>query len=47
MSNEPNKLIPAEELTAKELEGVVGGTKVILPTIAWGVSQPTLGTEYA
>lgn len=26
MSNEPNKPIPAQELTEKELEGVVGGT---------------------
>ena len=25
MSNEPNKPIPAQELTEKELEGVVGG----------------------
>ena len=25
MSNEPNKPIPAQELTDKELEGVVGG----------------------
>ena len=31
MNNEPNKPIPAQELTEKELEGVVGGTKVILP----------------
>ena len=27
MSNEPNKPIPAQELTEKELEGVVGGAK--------------------
>ena len=26
MSNEPNKPIEAEELTEKELEGIVGGT---------------------
>ena len=25
MNNEPNKPIPAQELTEKELEGVVGG----------------------
>ena len=25
MSNEPNKPIPAQELTEKELEGIVGG----------------------
>ena len=27
MSNEPNKPIEAEELTEKELEGIVGGRK--------------------
>ena len=26
MNNEPNKPIPAQELTEKELEGVVGGS---------------------
>ena len=26
MSNEPNKPIPAQELTEKELEGIEGGT---------------------
>ena len=25
MNNEPNKPIPAQELTEKELEGIVGG----------------------
>ena len=29
MSNEPNKPIEAEELTEKELEGVVGGVAPI------------------
>ena len=29
MNNEPNKPIPAQELTEKELEGVVGGGKSI------------------
>ena len=50
MSNEPNKPIEAEELTEKELEGVVGGTKATLPfIIATSVSflQPTLGAENA
>ena len=33
MSNEPNKPIPAQELTEKELEGIVGGTtaKILEP----------------
>ena len=26
MNNEPNKPIPAQELTEKELKGIVGGT---------------------
>ena len=46
MNNEPNKPIPAQELTEKELEGVVGGTKVTLPIINV-VLQPTLGAENA
>ena len=29
MNNEPNKPVEAEELTEKELEGVVGGGKII------------------
>ena len=29
MNNEPNKPIPAQELTEKELEGIVGGAKVL------------------
>ena len=29
MNNEPNKPIPAQELTEKELEGVVGGGKIM------------------
>ena len=48
MNNEPNKPIEAEELTEKELEGVVGGTKATLPIIfATGVLQTTFGAEYA
>ena len=48
MNNEPNKPIEAEELTEKELEGVVGGTKAILPIIfASSVLQSTLGAENA
>ena len=27
MNNEPNKPIPAQELTEKELEGIAGGVK--------------------
>ena len=27
MSNEPNKPIPAQELTEKELEGIAGGVR--------------------
>ena len=30
MNNEPNKPIPAQELTEKELEGVEGGVKLDL-----------------
>lgn len=46
MSNEPNKPIEAEELTENELEGVVGGTKKIVPLIiATSVLQTTLGAE--
>ena len=41
MSNEPNKPIPAQELTEKELEGVAGGAKY-----AWSVSTAQqLGTR--
>ena len=29
MNNEPNKPIPAQELTEKELEGIVGGGEII------------------
>ena len=34
MSNEPNKPIEAEELTEKELEGVVGGVDIPMGLIA-------------
>ena len=50
MNYEPNKPIEAEELTEKELEGVVGGTKAIVPiiiTTSVSVLQPTLGAENA
>ena len=33
MNNEPNKPIPAQELTEKELEGVVGGCGVSGPNV--------------
>ena len=35
MSNEPNKPIPAQELTEKELEGISGGAteKILLMTV--------------
>ena len=31
-NKEPNKPIPAQELTEKELKGVVGGWKQLVPT---------------
>ena len=34
MNNEPNKPIEAEELTDKELEGIVGGTMGVLDIAA-------------
>ena len=34
MSNEPNKPIPAQELTEKELEDVVGGVDIPMGLIA-------------
>ena len=34
MSNEPNKPIPAQELTEKELEGIVGGGEPSVKLIA-------------
>ena len=34
MNNEPNKPIEAEELTDKELEGIVGGTTVVQDVLA-------------
>ena len=34
MNNEPNKPIQAQELTEKELEGIVGGTMGVLDIAA-------------
>ena len=41
MSNEPNKPIPARELTEKELKGVVGGVKPVVPPLVttFGLTQ--------
>ena len=39
MNNEPNKPIPAQELTEKELEGVVGGFKQIQYNVAGGKGE--------
>ena len=44
MNNEPNKPIEAEELTEKELEGVVGGKKTNM-SIAKGVLLSLLVAE--
>ena len=41
MNNEPNKPIPAQELTEKELEGVSGGSRG-----AAGFSQELINIEY-
>ena len=39
MNNEPNKPIPAQELTEKELEGVVGGARQLQDVIPVLVSK--------
>ena len=36
MNNEPNKPIPAQELTEKELEGIVGG---MVPQVKSGPTE--------
>ena len=47
MSNEPNKPIPAQELTEKELEGIVGGVTNLKIDEKMKVEIPMAGEDGA
>ena len=46
MSNEPNKPIEAEELTEKELEGVVGGRAEAAASIRYPLDEKGLNVAF-
>ena len=45
MSNEPNKPIQAQELTEKELEGIVGGESMVTELVVRQLVQDALQQE--
>ena len=46
MNNEPNKPIPAQELTEKELEGVVGGWAEAAASIRYPIDEKGLNVAF-